>query len=311
MTTLNIRTLTVPTAWHLEMLRDVAGEDLKLAIWDLRQAPQGMSEDEIDAVIFHHPAADAGLARLSALPRLKLVQTQSTGYDGFIEAAGGATVASAYGLHAEATAELTLGLILTAQRHLDRFARDQSSKVWAPIQSPGLLDRRVLLVGVGGIGQAISERLLPFGVELTRVGSRARHDQHGPVHGVDELPALLPNAEIVVLITPLNDATHHLVNRDFLARLPDGALLVNVARGPVVDTDALLAELQSGRLRAALDVVDPEPLPENHPLWNAPGLFLTPHVGGRSDALKPRLQRFLREQVRRIVAGEELQNVVG
>jgi phosphoglycerate dehydrogenase-like enzyme len=311
MTTLNIRTLAVPTSWHLDMLQDIAGDALKLVVWDLRSPPRGAREEDIDAVIFHHPAGAAGLARLAALSNLKLIQTQSTGYDGFIEAGGGATVASAYGLHTEPTAELALGLILTAQRHLHHFAREQSAKRWSPMQSPGLVDRRVLLVGVGGIGQAITERLLPFGVALTRVGRRARDDGHGHVHGVDELPALLPNAEIVVLITPLNDATHHLVDRDFLARLPDGALLVNVARGPVVDTNALLAELQNGRLRAALDVVDPEPLPEDHPLWNAPGLFLTPHVGGRSDALKPRLQRFLREQVRRIVAGEALQNVVG
>jgi len=309
MTTLDIRTLTLPTQWHLDAVRDQAG-DLQLAVWDLKDDPVGLSSEEIDAVVYHHPSGAAGLKRISALPRLKLIQTQSTGYDGFVAAGRGAAVASAYGLHAGPTAELTLGLILTAQRSLDHFAREQSARRWTPATTPGLLDRNVLMIGAGGIGEAIAERLAPFGVALTRVGTRARNDHRGPVHGVDELPELLPKADIVVLITPLNDATHHLVDKDFLARLPDGALVVNVARGPVVDTEALLNEVQSGRLRAALDVVDPEPLPADHPLWTAPGVFLTPHIGGRSEALKPRLARFLREQVRRIAAGEALQNLV-
>ncbi|HCE41889.1 2-hydroxyacid dehydrogenase [Alloalcanivorax profundimaris] len=309
MTTLNIRTLTLPTQWHLDTVKDQAG-DLKLGVWDLTGAPEGLSEAEVEAVVFHHPAGEAGKQRLATLPNLKLIQTQSTGYDGFIEAGRGAAVASAYGLHAGPTAELTLGLILTAQRGLDHFARDQAEHVWRPFTTPGLLDRKVLMIGTGGVGAAIAERLAPFGVELTRVGTRARDDERGHVHGVDELPALLPAAEIVILITPLNDATRGMVNADFLARLPDGALVVNVARGPVVDTDALLAELRSGRLRAALDVVDPEPLPADHPLWDAPGLCLVPHVGGRSEALKPRLATYLREQVRRIANGEPLQNLV-
>lgn len=309
MTTLNIRTLTLPTQWHLDTVKDQAG-DLELHLWDLREAPQSLSAERIDAVVYHHPSGNAGLAQLAALPNLKLIQTQSTGYDGFIEAGHGAAVANAYGLHADGTAELALGLILVAQRRLDQFARDQSQHRWHPTGSPGLVDRNVLMIGTGGIGQAIAHRLRPFGVTLTRVGTHARTDAHGPVHGVDELPALLPDADIVVLITPLNDSTRHLVNRDFLARMADGALLVNVARGPVVDTRALLAETQSGRLRAALDVVDPEPLPAGHPLWDVPGVYITPHIGGRSDALKPRLATFLREQVRRIAHGEPLQSLV-
>lgn len=309
MTTLNIRTLTLPTQWHLDTVKDLAG-DLRLAVWDLGELPEGLSAEEIDAVVYHHSAGQAGLKRLGELPSLKLVQTQSTGYDGFIEAGHGAAVASAYGLHADGTAEMALGLMLTAQRRLDHFARDQSTHRWQPMGSPGLVDRKVLMIGAGGIGEAIASRLEPFGVTLTRVGTRPRDDARGHVHGVDELPALLPEAEIVVLITPLNESTHHLVNRDFLARLPDDALIVNVARGAVVDTEALVAAVKSGRIRAALDVVDPEPLPENHPLWDLPGVYITPHVGGRSAALKPRLARFLREQVRRIANDEELQNLV-
>ncbi|MBA4720104.1 MAG: 2-hydroxyacid dehydrogenase [Alcanivorax sp.] len=308
MTTLDIKTLALPTSWHMDTVQDVAGP-LRLVKWDLRDDPP-IPAEEIDAVVFHHPAGEAGLARLGQLPNLKLVQTQSTGYDGFVEAAGGATVANAYGLHAEATAELALGLILAGQRSLFDFAVDQKAHRWAPKQTPGLVDRTVLIIGAGGIGRAIAERLLPFGVTLLRVGQRAREDDLGVIRANTELPALLPQADIVVLITPLNDATRHLVNADFLARLPDGALVVNVARGPVVDTDALLAELRSGRLRAALDVVEPEPLPEDHPLWDAPNTLITPHVGGRSEALKPRLSAFLRDQVGRIARGERLLNIV-
>jgi phosphoglycerate dehydrogenase-like enzyme len=127
---------------------------------------------------------------------------------------------------------------------------------------------------------------------------------------VSELPELLPEADIVCLILPLTDETRGMVDREFLAAMPDGALLVNVARGKIVDTDALLAELQSGRLRAAVDVTDPEPLPPGHPLWSAPNIFITPHIGGASSALWPRAHRLVTEQLRRYAAGEPLLHVV-
>jgi phosphoglycerate dehydrogenase-like enzyme len=130
------------------------------------------------------------------------------------------------------------------------------------------------------------------------------------VHGVADLPRLLPGADVVVLTVPLTDATRGLVDAAFLARMPDGALLVNVARGKVVDTDALLAELTSGRLRAALDVTDPEPLPADHPLWSAPGLILTPHEGGNTTATPRRMVALVQAQLDRLVAGDEPVNVV-
>lgn len=167
-----------------------------------------------------------------------------------------------------------------------------------------------MVVGVGEIGRAIADRFAPFEVELTRVGTTAREDDHGVVHGVDELPDLLPHTDVVVLITPLTDSTHHLVDAEFLKSLPDNALIVNVARGKVVDTDALVAELNTGRLHAALDVMDPEPLPENHPLWGTPNTLITPHVGGDTSAFEPRVVKILAEQVRRINDGEKLLNVV-
>jgi phosphoglycerate dehydrogenase-like enzyme len=130
------------------------------------------------------------------------------------------------------------------------------------------------------------------------------------VHAITDLPALLPSADVVVLVLPLTDETRGLVDASFLASMKDGALLVNVARGAVVDTDALVKELTSGRLRAAVDVVDPEPLPADHPLWDCPGLLVSPHVGGSSSAMWPRAYRLVRDQLHRIAAGEEPVNIM-
>ncbi len=167
--------------------------------------------------------------------------------------------------------------------------RAQQQERWQGDFHPALADRSVLIVGYGAIGSAIEDRLTPF--ELTRVARVARSARttaRGPVHPLAELPALLPEADVVILSTPLNETTRHLVDAEFLARMKDGALLVNVARGPVVDTKALLAELESGRITAALDVTDPEPLPQGHPLWHAPGVLISPHVGGPTSAFLPR-----------------------
>ncbi|RXZ40205.1 NAD(P)-dependent oxidoreductase, partial [Agromyces binzhouensis] len=179
-----------------------------------------------------------------------------------------------------------------------------------PARHASLADRRVLLVGYGGVGRAIEDRLAGFEVELTRVASSARDDERGRVHGVDELPALLPHAEVVIVVVPLSDETTRLVDAAFLAALPDGALVVNVARGAVADTDAILAEATSGRLRFALDVTDPEPLPEGHPLFALPNVLVSPHVGGATTAMMPRMARLLRDQVERMLRGDEPRNVV-
>ncbi len=130
------------------------------------------------------------------------------------------------------------------------------------------------------------------------------------MHGIDELPALLPTAEIVIVSLPGADATRRLVDDAVLAALPDGALVVNVGRGPVVDTDALVDHVSRGRIRAALDVTDPEPLPEGHPLWSLPGVLIAPHVGGASSAMRPRIARLVKRQIERLLAGEEPLNIV-
>ena len=216
------------------------------------------------------------------------------------------TVCNARGVHSASTAELAVALTLAALRGLPGFVRAQDRGQWAHERLDSLADRRVLIVGAGSIARAVAERLAPFECTVTLVGTADR----AGVRGVDSLPALLPGSDVVVLAVPLTDATRALVDERFLAALPDAALVVNVARGPVVDTDALLDELRTGRLRAALDVTDPEPLPPGHPLWTAPGVLLTPHVGGDSSAFVPRAVALVRDQLAAWHAGLPLRNVV-
>lgn len=310
MTTLGLQTIAVPNEDMRDALAGQAGE-LDLVVWNGDMEITDDIRTRVGGVVLPYMHGGTTLKHLGELPHLKYVQGQSTGYDGVIEAAGaGVTVCNASGVHAASTAELAIGLILASLRGIDDAARDMLTESWSPARRPSLVDRRVLLIGVGGIGEEIALRLDPFGVELTRVGTSARTDARGRVHGTDELPELLPDAEIVIVMTPLTDATRGLVDSKFLARMRDGALLVNLARGQVVDTDALLAELSIGRLFAALDVVDPEPLPVGHALWKAPGVLITPHVGGNTSAFEPRIEALIGDQLRRINAGEPVSHQV-
>jgi len=168
----------------------------------------------------------------------------------------------------------------------------------------------VLLWGYGGVGKAIAARLAPFDVHLVRVAQRARHEDGHVVHGTDELPELLSSADVVIVSLPLSPATERIIDAAWLAQLPDHALLVNVGRGPLVDTAAMVAAARSGRLRFALDVVDPEPLPADHPLWTCDNVLLSPHVGGATSAMAPRMAALLGRQVERLLRGDEPLNVV-
>jgi phosphoglycerate dehydrogenase-like enzyme len=245
---------------------------------------------------------------MADMPRLRIVQTLTAGVDNIRSAVpAGVTLCNAAGVHDAATSELAVGLMISAERRLAELAVLQRERRWDQQMASSLADRRVLVVGAGHIGAAIRRRLDGFECDVTMVGRTARDG----VRGVDELPELLPAADIVVLIIPLTDQTKGMVDAAFLARMPDGALLVNVARGPIVDTDALVAETSAGRLRAALDVTDPEPLPPEHPLWSSPGVIITPHIGGASSALWPRARRLVSEQLRRLADGRPLLNVVG
>ncbi|WP_203615648.1 2-hydroxyacid dehydrogenase [Streptomyces sp. SID13726] len=252
---------------------------------------------------------------LSRLSSVQVVQTLSAGIDniepGLKDLPAGVRVCNARGVHEASTAELALTLTLASLRGIPDFVRGQDKGEWRGGFRPALADRTVLIVGYGSIGSAIEDRLVPFEVaRVVRVARSARTTERGPVHPLTDLPALLPEADVVILITPLNDTTRHLANADFLTRMKDGALLVNVARGPVVDTKALLAELETGRITAALDVTDPEPLPEGHPLWQAPGVLISPHVGGPTSAFLPRAKRLLVDQLNRFVNRKPLRNVI-
>jgi phosphoglycerate dehydrogenase-like enzyme len=244
---------------------------------------------------------------VDSLPRLQLVQLLSAGAERFVgRLPEGVTLCNARGAHTPATAEWVMAALLAAQRGLPHFVREQAAGRWSFSTQRSLVGARVLMVGAGDIGRTVGRMLEGFDVELTYVARTARDG----VRGIDELPRLLPHADVVVLLVPVTPETIGLVDAGFLAAMADGALLVNAARGVVVDTVALLAELGSGRLRAALDVTEPEPLPEGHPLWTAPGLLLTPHVGGAVPDTNERAAAAVTDQVTRILAGQPLVNVV-
>ena len=242
---------------------------------------------------------------------VRLVQGQSIGYEGVADMLPeGFVFANASSVHETSTAELAVALALASQRRIPAFVRAQDEHRWEPVFAESLADRRVLLLGFGGVGKAIAARLAPFEVELTAVARRAREEDGMPVHAVDELPELLGSAEIVMVSLPGGDETRHIVDEAFLAALPHDALVVNVGRGPLIDTEALLDHVSRGRIRAALDVTDPEPLPADHPLWSAPGVLISPHVGGASTAMQPRIARLVSTQIERMLAGEAPLNVV-
>ena len=271
--------------------------------------------DVLDRVVLYVPDYQGGapsLAVMARMPRLRVVQSLWAGVDAvwrFLP--DRVALHNAAGVHDSSTAELAVGLAIARLRGLDTFARAQATGRWAPRLNDALADKRVLLVGYGHIGQAVESRLAPFEVDVVRVARTARTSDDGRVvHGIDALPALLPEADVVVLVVPLTPETTGLVDAAFLARMRPGALLVNVARGPVVVTDDLVDALTEGRVTAALDVTDPEPLPPEHPLWTAPGVLISPHVGGNTTAFLPRAHRLVEAQLRRWVRGEPLVNEV-
>jgi phosphoglycerate dehydrogenase-like enzyme len=266
-------------------------------------------------VVPYMKPAGIGLRPLPEMASVEVVQTLSAGVDhvqpGLRHLHPGVRLCNARGVHEASTAELTLTLVLASLRGIPDFVRAQDRGEWHGGFRPALADKTVLIVGYGSIGAAIEDRLVPFEVaRVARVARSERTTARGPVHPLTELPSLLPHADVVILSTPLTDETRGLADADFLARMKDGALLVNVARGPVVDTKALLTELESGRLTAALDVTDPEPLPPGHPLWQAPGVLISPHMGGPTSAFLPRAKRLLVDQLTRFVNQEPLRNVI-
>jgi phosphoglycerate dehydrogenase-like enzyme len=267
--------------------------------------PPSAAEVEFYVPAYQLGAADPDL--FARLPRLRVVQTLTAGVDHIRGAVPeGVVLCNGRGIHDTSTAELALTLILASLRGIPEFVRAQDEGRWQPERRESLADKRVLIVGHGQIGAAIEARVLPFEAEVVRVARRSRPG----VHPIGQLPALLPDADVVVLILPGTAETRHLVDAQFLSRMKAGALLVNVSRGSVVDHDALVDALEDGRVRAALDVTDPEPLPAGHRLWQAPNLLISPHVGGASNAMWPRAYRVVRDQLERYARGLPLQNQV-
>jgi phosphoglycerate dehydrogenase-like enzyme len=266
--------------------------------------------DSVGDVAFYVPPyrfSTADVEVLSRMTSLRVVQTQTAGVEHVRpHVPDGVTLCNGRGIHDASTAELAVTLMLASLRGVPGFVRAQDAHTWAHGTRPALADSTVLILGYGAIGQALERRLDGFEVDVVRVARSAREG----VHGFDELPDLLPDADVVVLVVPLTDRTRGLVDTAFLGRMKDGALLVNVARGAAVDTDALVDELRSGRIAAALDVTEPEPLPEDHPLWDCPNLLVSPHVGGASSAMEPRSHALVRAQLARFAAGEPLENVM-
>lgn len=266
------------------------------------------SADEVEVVVLPFGVPESRLPVLAKLPRLRLIQLMSAGVDRIVRfVPPGVTLCNARGAHDTAVSEWIMTVILAQLKGLPRFTIAQQAGSWGLGGGTLLSGQTALIVGYGSIGKAVERLLVPFGVTVERIARTARPG----VSGLDQLPAMLPRADIVIVLVPATPATDKLVNARFLARMRDGALLVNAARGAIVDTGALLAELRSRRLRAALDVTDPEPLPAGHPLWSAPGLLLTPHVAGAPTTGMARTLAVVKDQLARYATGEPLLNVIG
>ncbi len=278
--------------------------------WDSGDPDPGSLAD-VEVFVPPYTATSEDLVMMARMPNLRVVQTLTAGVDNVLAALPeGVMLCNAAGVHDASTAELAVGLTIASLRHLDDFARDMPEGRWLYDRHESLADKRVLIVGFGSIGRAIARRLDGFECEVRAVARTARMVDGIDVRSIGELPGLLPDTDVVILIVPLTPDTRAMVDAAFLARMRDGALVVNVSRGPVVDTDALLAECASGRLRAALDVTDPEPLPADHALWRTPGVLISPHVGGNTSAFLPRARRLVAEQLQRWADGEPLLNVI-
>jgi len=307
-------TVSVPHQDVADALGDV-GPDARVIVWNPAESdpPEDERERITIACLAHYTGGRRLYGRLAQCPDLKVIQIASAGYEHaapFVPA--GVSLANARGVHDTRVAEMTLALALASQRRLPRFLDAQRRGVWEQdFDAPSLADRSALVVGYGSIGEAIGARLRACEVHVEGVARSARMAPDGTVvHAVDDLLSLLPHQDIVIVVTPHDESTDRLVDAAFLAAMRDDALLINVGRGKVVDTDALLAELESGRLRAALDVTDPEPLPDGHPLWSAPGCIVVPHVAGVEKLTNRRYADLLRRQIEARRHGDDPVNFV-
>jgi phosphoglycerate dehydrogenase-like enzyme len=295
----------VPEDWASDGLPELPGVDVEI-VNPARQALPGSVADVEFYVPSFFPSPPV-VSAMGHMPELKVVQTLTAGVEALRPSVpAGVTLCNARGAHDASTAEWVVAAMLASLRDFPLFAREQAAGRWTYRHTDSLAGKTVLIAGYGSIGAAVERRLAGFEVTVLRVARAARPG----VEPAGRLRDLLPSADVVVLLVPFTPETAGMADASFLASMKDGALLVNAARGPVVDTDALVAELGRGRLRAALDVTAPEPLPAGHPLWTAPGALITPHVAASTPVSLQRAAELVRSQVIAFSRGEPLKNVI-
>ena len=276
----------------------------------LSPATNPAETSDLSEVTFYVPTYLGGRPALELtkkMPNLKVLQVPNAGYDDAMEfLRPGITLCNGRGIHDDSTAELAVGLTIASLRGFATFVRDQDKGEWVNKNYDSINDRKVGIVGFGSIGTTIARMLSGFSVEIVAFTQSGRDN----TIAITDLDKHLPSLDVVILILPLTKESKHLFDARRLALMKDGALLVNVARGPIVDTDALVKELNSGRITAGLDVTDPEPLPKGHPLWSAKGVLISPHVGGNSSAFEKRARRLIESQLDLLAQGKPLNNVI-
>ena len=268
---------------------------------------QGGDFSEVTFYVPWYMGGRPALEMTQKMPNLKILQVPNAGYDDALEfVRPGITLCNGKSIHDDSTAELAVGLTIASLRGFADFVRNQDKSEWVHTRNKSINDRKIGIVGFGSIGSTIAKMLAGFAVEIVAFTQSGRDN----TIAIADLDKHLPTLDVVILILPLTPESKHLFNAKRLALMKDGALLVNVARGPVVETDALVKELNSGRITAALDVTDPEPLPKDHPLWLAKGVLISPHVGGNTTAFEKRAKRLIESQLQLLASGERLNNII-
>ncbi len=265
---------------------------------------------DLSKITFYVPTYMGGRPALELtkkMPNLKILQMPNAGFDDALEfVRDGMTLCNGRSIHDDSTAELAVGLTIASLRGFPDFVRNQDKSSWVHVKNKSINDRRIGIIGFGSIGSTIAKMLSGFSVEIVPFTQSGRDN----TTAISDLDKHLPTLDVVILILPLTAESKHLFNAKRLSLMKDGALLVNVARGPIVDTDALVKELNSGRITAAVDVTDPEPLPSDHPLWQAKGVLISPHVGGNTTAFEKRARKLIESQLNLLAEGKPLNNVI-
>jgi phosphoglycerate dehydrogenase-like enzyme len=276
----------------------------------LSPANTPIDNSDLSEITFYVPTYMGGRPALELtkkMPNLKILQMPNAGYDDAMEyVRDGMTLCNGKSIHDDSTAELAVGLTIASLRGFPDFIRNQDKSDWVHVKNKSINDRKIGIIGFGSIGTTIAKMLSGFAVEIIPFTQSGRDN----TIAINDLDKYLPTLDVVILILPLTKESKHLFDAKRLSIMKDGALLVNVARGPIIETDALVKGLNSGRITAALDVTDPEPLPKDHPLWRAKGVLISPHVGGNTTAFESRARRLIESQLNLLAEGKPLNNVI-